>query len=44
MVLGGVALPDDQDRTPDPALAERILARCAEVEPRLAGVRVLRHE
>ncbi|MFI2652327.1 FAD-dependent oxidoreductase [Micromonospora fulviviridis] len=44
VVLGGVALPDDRDPTPDPALAERILARCAEVEPRLAGARVLRHE
>lgn len=44
VVLGGVALPDDRDPSPDPAVAERILARCAEVEPRLAGARVLRHE
>ena len=41
VVLGGVAVQDDWDRTSDPATSEAILARAAAVEPRLAGARVL---
>ena len=41
MVLGGVAVEDDWDRRPDPAVTESILARAAAVEPRLTGARVL---
>jgi D-amino-acid oxidase len=41
VVLGGVALEDDWDRDPDPHVSAQILARCAAVEPRLAGARIL---
>jgi D-amino-acid oxidase len=44
VVLGGVALDDDWDLRPDPRLTEQILARCAAVEPRLGGARVIRAE
>jgi len=44
VVLGGVAQEDDEDRAPRAADAEGILARCAAIEPRLAGARVLAHE
>jgi D-amino-acid oxidase len=44
VVLGGVAIAGDPDRTPDPAVAEKILARNVRVEPRLAGARILGHE
>jgi D-amino-acid oxidase len=44
VVLGGVALDGDWDRTPDPAVASAIVARCARVEPRLAGARVIADE
>jgi len=44
VVLGGVALDDDWDRDPDPTVTEQILARCAAVEPKLAGARVIRAE
>jgi D-amino-acid oxidase len=44
VVLGGVALDDDWSRDPDPLVTEQILARCAAVEPRLAGARVIRAE
>lgn len=43
VVLGGVAVPDRWDRAPDPDVAAGILARCAAVEPRLAGARVREH-
>ncbi|WP_033345872.1 FAD-dependent oxidoreductase [Catenuloplanes japonicus] len=43
MVLGSTAHPARTDRAWDPALAERIVARCAEVRPELAGARVLDH-
>jgi len=41
VVLGGVALPGDWDRTPDPAVDAEILARCVRAEPRLSGARVI---
>ena len=44
IVLGGTALEGEWSRTPDPATAESILARAAQIEPRLAGARILRHK
>jgi len=44
IVLGGTAVEDDEDREPDPAVAERIRQRCIEVEPRLRNARVLGHQ
>ncbi|MFE4797660.1 FAD-dependent oxidoreductase [Streptomyces sp. NPDC056708] len=41
VVLGGTAIDDEGDLAPDDKAAARILARCAEVEPRLAQARVL---
>jgi D-amino-acid oxidase len=41
VVLGGVAIEDDWDLTPDQGISEQILARCIAVEPRLADARVL---
>ncbi len=43
VVVGGSDDEGEWDRRPDPELAARILARAAEVVPRLAGARVLRH-
>ncbi|HEY1177679.1 MAG TPA: FAD-dependent oxidoreductase, partial [Phytomonospora sp.] len=43
VVLGGNASPDVADTRPDPRVAEQILARCREVEPRLDGARVIGH-
>lgn len=42
-VLGGTADDGAWDATPDPRTARRILRLCAELEPRLAGARVLEH-
>jgi D-amino-acid oxidase len=42
VVLGGSARESD-DVTPDPVELEAIVARCAEVEPRLHGAEVLEH-
>ncbi len=44
IVLGGTALEGEWSRTPDPATAESILERAAQIEPRLAGARILRHK
>jgi D-amino-acid oxidase len=41
VVLGGTAEPDQTDLTPDPEVTRRIVARCSEVVPALAGARVL---
>lgn len=41
VVCGGSFVPDSWDTTVDPALTERILARCSRVEPRLAEAEVL---
>ena len=44
IVLGGTAIEGEWSRTPDPRTAELVLARATEIEPRLAGARVLRHK
>jgi D-amino-acid oxidase len=41
VVLGGTAEPDRSDLTPDPEVTRRILARCTEVVPALAGAAML---
>jgi D-amino-acid oxidase len=41
VVLGGVAIEDDWDLTPDQRISDQILARCGAVEPRLADAQVL---
>jgi len=43
VVLGGTEVGDDWNTEPVPAVAERILRDCAAIEPRVRGVRVLRH-
>lgn len=43
VVLGGTAEVGEWNTEPDPVTADGILARCAEVEPRLAGARVIAH-
>ncbi|MFJ2937275.1 FAD-dependent oxidoreductase [Streptomyces sp. NPDC087219] len=43
VVLGGTAIDGEGDLNPDDEAAVGILARCAEVEPRLAEARVLEH-
>ena len=43
VVLGGLAGEDDWNRTPDPATAQAIIARCAQIEPALASAPVLEH-
>lgn len=42
-ILGGTAEEGEWSTDPDPAVARGILRRCAELEPRLAGARVLEH-
>ena len=41
VVLGGVAIDDDWDRTPDDEISAGILERCARLEPRLRDPQVL---
>lgn len=43
LVLGGTAQEDDWSLDPDPAVADAIVRRCAEVRPEIAGARVLDH-
>jgi D-amino-acid oxidase len=43
VVLGGTAHDGAWNLEPDPATAEAILRRCAEVEPRVMGSRVIDH-
>jgi D-amino-acid oxidase len=43
VVLGGTAIDGEGDLAPDHKAAAGIIARCAEVEPRLAHARVLEH-
>jgi D-amino-acid oxidase len=43
LVLGGTAEEDAWSLTPDPAVAEEIVARCAALRPEIAGARVLAH-
>ena len=40
-LLGGTLDEDQWDTTPDPAVAESILARCAEIVPEVAGAEVI---
>jgi D-amino-acid oxidase len=44
IVLGGVAVDGDWSLEPDPAVAAGIVQRCAAIEPRLRGARVLAHQ
>jgi D-amino-acid oxidase len=41
LVLGGTAEPDDERGDPDPATTRAIVARCARLDSRLAGARIL---
>lgn len=43
VLLGGTAVDGLGDEAADPAAADGILSRCAEVDPRLLGARVLEH-
>ena len=43
IVLGGTADEERGDRAPDEKVAVGILARCVELEPRLAGLPVIEH-
>jgi D-amino-acid oxidase len=43
VVLGGTAQHDDDDLTPDLALAGTIRDRCAEIDPRLKQARIIGH-
>lgn len=43
VVLGGIVTPHREDADPDPNVANRIVARCARVEPRLTRARILGH-
>jgi len=44
VVLGSTAVEDDDNLEPSPALAEEILRRCIEVEPRLRQAQVRGHQ
>jgi D-amino-acid oxidase len=44
VVVGGVAQPGNTSPEPDLDLAERMLALCAEVEPRLKDAEILAHQ
>ena len=41
VVCGGIRLPDRWDRTPDPEVTERIVARCRRVQPRLRDAEII---
>jgi D-amino-acid oxidase len=43
IVLGGSADDDQTERVADPAVAQGIVDRCAEIEPALRGARILQH-
>jgi D-amino-acid oxidase len=43
VILGGTEDAGDWDLQPKPAVAERIMARCARVEPRLRSAEILSH-
>ncbi|MDW5330654.1 FAD-dependent oxidoreductase [Plantactinospora sp. KLBMP9567] len=43
LVLGGTAQPGECSQEPDSGTAAAILARCAEIEPRLRNVQVVEH-
>ena len=41
VVCGGIRLPDRWDRTPDPEVTDRIVARCRRVQPRLRDAEII---
>jgi D-amino-acid oxidase len=43
IVLGGTVEYDKEELTPDPQTAERIVADCSTIEPRLRGARIIGH-
>ncbi|MFI1443750.1 FAD-dependent oxidoreductase [Streptomyces fructofermentans] len=43
LVLGGTTDPDDWTTEPDPAVAARIVERCAALRPEVAGAKVIGH-
>jgi D-amino-acid oxidase len=43
VLLGGTNEEGDTDQDPKPHIAERIMARCTEIDPRLRGVAILGH-
>jgi D-amino-acid oxidase len=43
VLLGGTNEEDDWDLEPKPSTAERIVAQCAVIDPRLRGARILGH-
>jgi len=43
VVLGGGAEENNWSLEPDPAIAEEIVRRCAEIEPRLRDARIIEH-
>ena len=43
VLLGGTNTEGDWDTDPKTDIAERIVARCAEIDPRLRGVAILGH-
>jgi D-amino-acid oxidase len=43
IVLGGTVEYDEEELTPKPLIAERIVADCARLEPRLDGARIIGH-
>ena len=43
VILGGTAYDDVWSRTPDPRVAEAIVSRCVQVDPRLGAARILEH-
>lgn len=44
VILGGIAQPGASDPEPDPEVSARIRERCAALEPRLAGARVVEEQ
>ena len=42
-ILGGTAEEGEWNTEPDPEIAEAIMRRCKELEPRLAGAEILEH-
>ncbi|NGO12730.1 FAD-binding oxidoreductase [Streptomyces sp. HC44] len=43
LILGGTTEDDNWSLTPDPAVAEAIVKRCAALRPEIAGVRIIGH-
>jgi D-amino-acid oxidase len=41
IILGGIAVPNDWNRTPDPELSNEILKKCRELEPALVDATVI---